>query len=57
MPINNLDNKNSDVFEPSSILFMRPIDIDRNQLTMYDNIHGNSSFQYKIVLGEYLTRH
>ena len=48
MSINNLDNKNSDVFEPSSVLFMKPIDINRNQLIMYDNIDGNASFQYKI---------
>ena len=48
MPINNLDNKNSDVFEPSSVLFSKPIDINKNQLIMYDNIDGNASFQYKI---------
>ena len=48
MSINNLDNKNSDIFEPSSVLFMKPIDINRNQLIMYDNIDGNASFQYKI---------
>ena len=27
---------------------MKPIDINRNQLIMYDNIDGNASFQYKI---------
>ena len=48
MQINNLDNKNSDILEPSSVLFMKPIDIQRNQLIMYDNWDGNSSFQYKI---------
>jgi hypothetical protein len=48
LPINNLDNKYSDTFEPSSVLFMKPIDINRNQLIMYDNIDGNASFQYKI---------
>lgn len=48
MPINNLDNKNSDIFEASSVLFTKPIDIQKNQLIMYDNIDGNSSFQYKI---------
>ena len=48
MPINNLDNKNSDVFEPSSVLFTKPIDINKNQLIMYDNGDGNASFQYKI---------
>ena len=48
MALNNLDNKNSDVFEPSSVLFMKPIDIQKNQLIMYDNIDGNASFQYKI---------
>ncbi len=48
VPINNLDNKNSDTFEPSSVLFTKPIDINRNQLIMYDNIDGNASFQYKI---------
>jgi len=48
MAINNLDNKNSDVLEPTSVLFMKPIDIQRNQLIMYDNWDSNSSFQYKI---------
>ena len=48
MAINNLDNKNSDVLEPSSVLFMKPIDINKNQLIMYDNWDGNASFQYKI---------
>jgi len=48
MAINNLDNKNSDIFEASSVLFMKPIDIQKNQLIMYDNIDGNASFQYKI---------
>jgi hypothetical protein len=48
MSINNLDNKNSDILEPSSVLFMKPIDINRKQLIMYDNIDGNASFQYKI---------
>jgi hypothetical protein len=48
MQINNLDNKNSDILEPSSVLFMKPIDIQRNQLIMYDNWDGNSSFQHKI---------
>lgn len=48
MAINNLDNKNSDVFEPTSVLFMKPIDINKNQLITYDNIDSNASFQYKI---------
>jgi hypothetical protein len=48
MQINNLDNKNSDVLEPTAVLFMKPIDIQRNQLIMYDNWDGNASFQYKI---------
>lgn len=48
MQLNNLDNKNSDTLEPSSVLFMKPIDINKNQLIMYDNIDGNASFQYKI---------
>jgi hypothetical protein len=48
MAINNLNNKNSDVLEPSSVLFIKPIDINKNQLLMYDNWDGNASFQYKI---------
>ena len=47
MNINNLDNKNG-VFQPSSIIFMKPLDINRNQLIMYDNYDANSSFQYRI---------
>jgi len=48
MSLNNLDNKNSDILEPTSVLFMKPIDINKNQLIMYDNYDGNASFQYKI---------
>ena len=48
LPINNLDNKSSDVLEPSSVLFTKPIDIQKNELIMYDNGDGNASFQYKI---------
>ncbi len=48
MAINNLDIKNSDILEPSSVLFMKPIEINKNQLIMYDNWDGNASFQYKI---------
>jgi hypothetical protein len=48
MAINNLDNKNSDILEPTSVLFMKPIDINKNQLIMYENYDGNASFQYKI---------
>jgi len=47
MNINNLDNRNG-VFQPSSIIFMKPLDINRNQLIMYDNYDANSSFQYRI---------
>ncbi len=48
MAIDNLDNKNSDILEPSSVLFMKAIDINKNQLIMYDHWDGNASFQYKI---------
>ena len=51
MSINNLDNKNANYFEPSSVLFMKPIDIHNNQLILYNNIDGNTtytSFQYRI---------
>ena len=44
MSINNLDNKNTNFFEPSSVLFMKSIDINKDQLIMYDNIDGNTSF-------------
>jgi hypothetical protein len=47
MSINNLDNRNG-VFQPSSIIFLKPLDINRNQLIMYDNYDSNSSFQYRI---------
>jgi hypothetical protein len=47
MNINNLDNRNR-VFQPSSIIFMKPLDINRNQLIMYDSYDVNSSFQYRI---------
>ena len=48
MAINNLDNKNTNIFKQSSVLFMKPINIHKNQLIMYDNIDGNASFHYKI---------
>jgi hypothetical protein len=48
MPINNLDNKNSDVFEPSSVLFTKPIDIQKNQCKMKeDSISNRHSFYIK----------
>ena len=47
MSINNLDNRNG-VFKPSSIFFMKPLDINRHQLIMYDNFDANSSFQDRI---------
>jgi hypothetical protein len=43
MAINDLDNKNSDVLKQSSVLFMKPIDININQLIMYNNYDGNAS--------------
>ncbi len=48
MSINNLDNENSDALEPSSELFMKTIDINKNQFIMYDNYDGIASFQFKI---------
>jgi hypothetical protein len=48
MAINNLDNNNSDVLEQSSVLFIKPFDLNKNRLIMYDNWDGNASFQYKI---------
>ena len=38
MAINNLDNKNSDVLEPSSVLFMKLIDMNKNQFIIYEKV-------------------
>jgi hypothetical protein len=32
MSINNLDNRNSNMFEPSTILFMKPIDMNKKSI-------------------------
>ncbi len=53
MLINNLDNKNSDPFKASSVLLSKLIDINRNQLIMYDYMAGSASFQYKIRQNKY----
>jgi hypothetical protein len=42
MPIKNIGNENSEVFEPSSVSLTKPIDINRNRLKMYDNIDSNA---------------
>ncbi len=45
MAINHLDYKNSDILEPSSVLFLKPIDINKNQLIMYDNYNTGAVAQ------------
>ena len=44
------------MFEPSTILLMKPIDMNKNQLITYDNYDGNTSFKYKINQIENINR-
>lgn len=45
---NSVDNFGTTSYEPSSIIFMKPIDAPSNSLLKYNNEDGGDSFQYKV---------
>jgi hypothetical protein len=51
LPQNNLDNTDT-ICTPNSILFYKSIDQQKNKLLTYDNVDGNSSFQYRLTATE-----
>ena len=45
---NTVDNFTNNIFEPSHIIFMKPIDVPSGGLLKYDNYDGGDSFQYRL---------
>jgi hypothetical protein len=45
---NTVDNFTNNIFEPSHIIFMKPIDTPSGGLLKYDNNDGGDSFQYRL---------
>jgi len=52
---NTIDNFGSLNYEPSKIIFMKPIDVPANGLLKYNNEDGGDSFQYKLANVEQIT--
>lgn len=48
-PQNNLDNQNSNVCQPTNILFVKCLDDSYNKIIKYDNLDANASFEYKLI--------
>jgi len=52
---NTVDNFGTETYEPSNIIFMKPIDVPSNGLLKYNNEDGGDSFQYKLANVEQIT--
>jgi hypothetical protein len=52
---NTVDNFGTETFEPSKIIFMKPIDVPSNGLLQYNNDDGGDSFQYRLANVEQIT--
>lgn len=52
---NTVDNFGSQMYEPSNIIFMKPIDVPSNGLLKYNNEDGGDSFQYRLANVEQIT--
>ena len=52
---NTVDNFGTETYEPSNIIFMKPIDVPSNGLLKYNNEDGGDSFNYKLANVEQLT--
>ena len=52
---NTVDNFGTDTYEPSNIIFMKPIDVPSNGLLSYNNEDGGDSFQYRLANVEQIT--
>ena len=46
---NTVDNFGTETYEPSNIIFMKPIDVPSNGLLKYNNEDGGDSFQYRLA--------
>jgi hypothetical protein len=52
---NTIDNFGLTTYQPSNIIFMKPIDVASNVLLKYNNEDGGDSFQYRISNIEQIT--
>ena len=52
---NTVDNFGTETFEPSKIIFMKPIDVPSNGLLKYNNEDGGDSFHYRLANVEQIT--
>ncbi len=52
---NTVDNFGAIDYQPSKIIFMKPIDVASNGLLKYDNEDGGDSFQYRLANIEQIT--
>jgi hypothetical protein len=52
---NTVDNFGISTYQPSNIIFMKPIDVASNGLLKYNNEDGGDSFQYRIANIEQIT--
>ena len=52
---NTVDNFGISEYQPSNIIFMKPIDVASNGLLKYSNEDGGDSFQYRIANIEQIT--
>ena len=52
---NTIDNFGLTTYQPSNIIFMKPIDVASNGLLKYSNEDGGDSFQYRISNIEQIT--
>ena len=52
---NTVDNFGTETYEPSNIIFMKPIDVPSNGLLKYNNEDGGDSFHYKLANVEQIT--
>lgn len=46
---NNIDNFGSNLMKPTSIIFIKPIDVPSNNLLVYNNEDAGDSFQFKLA--------
>ena len=52
---NTVDNFGNTDYQPSNIIFMKPIDVASNGLLKYSNEDGGDSFQYRLANIEQIT--
>ena len=52
---NTVDNFGTETYEPSTIIFMKPIDVPSNGLLQYNNNDSGDSFQYRLANVEQIT--